>query len=160
MDDEDETISTSTKYQTSSPLNSIGLTNNGCANASSTVASTAANSNTSLISHHTIMYAPKCLVLISRLDYAETFKNCLGTIYTVYIENLPYALETLIGNILGCIQVPPAGGPQVRFSIGAGDKQSLQPPQSSSLPVTGTSVYFLFKQLGEYIYFLWFSFQF
>jgi len=75
-------------------------------------------------------------------------QNCLGTIYTVYIENLAYALETLIGNILGCIQVPPAGGPQVRFSIGAGDKQSLQPPQSSSLPTTGSGVHFLFKQLG------------
>ncbi|KAI8129606.1 Myotubularin-related protein 13, partial [Lucilia cuprina] len=149
VDEEDETISTSTKYQpNSSPLNnSIGLpTNNGCANTSTS--SPSPNTSTSLISHHSVMYAPKCLVLISRLDYAETFKNCLGTIYTVYIENLPYALETLIGNILGCIQVPPAGGPQVRFSIGAGDKQSLQPPQSSSLPVTGTSVNFLFKQLG------------
>ncbi|KAH8341099.1 hypothetical protein KR067_010896 [Drosophila pandora] len=100
------------------------------------------------ITHHSVMYAPKCLVLISRLDCAETFKNCLGTIYTVYIENLAYGMETLIGNILGCIQVPPAGGPQVRFSIGAGDKQSLQPPQSSSLPTTGSGVHFLFKQLG------------
>lgn len=85
------------------------------------------------ITHHSIMYAPKCLVLISRLDYIETFRvskddglkidgllkkldfkyfvfgyfvqNCLGTIYTVYIESLAYPLETLIGNILGCIQV-------------------------------------------------------
>lgn len=97
-----------------------------------------------------MMYAPKCLVLISRLDYAETFKNCLGTIYTVYIENLPYALETLIGNLLGGIQVPSPGGAQLRFSIGAGDKQSLQPAQSLSLPITGTSVYFLFKQLGKF----------
>lgn len=73
----------------------------------------------------------------------------MGTIYTVYIENLPYALETLIGNILGCIQVPPPGGPQVRFSIGAGDKQAMQPPQSPTLPITGTSVNFVFKQLGK-----------
>lgn len=86
------------------------------------------------ITHHNIMYAPKCLVLVSRLDYSETFKNCLGTIYTVYLESLPYLLETLIGNILGCIQIPPAGGPQVRFSIGAGDKQALQPPLSATLP--------------------------
>lgn len=100
------------------------------------------------ITHHSIMYAPKCLVLVSRLEYIETFRNCLGTIYTVYIESLPYPLETLIGNILGCIQVPPPGGPQVRFSIGAGDKQALQPPLSSSLPVTGTCVSFLFAQLG------------
>lgn len=118
------------------------------------------------ITHHNIMYAPKCLVLVSRLDYSETFKNCLGTIYTVYLESLPYSLETLIGNILGCIQIPPAGGPQVRFSIGAGDKQSLQPPLSATLPgesscvfichyqiscllVTGSCVSLLFKQLGK-----------
>lgn len=26
------------------------------------------------IAHHSIMYAPKCLVLVSRLDYIETFR--------------------------------------------------------------------------------------
>lgn len=127
------------------------------------------------IKHHNIMYAPKCLVLVSSgQDYSETFKNCLKTIYTVYLENLPYKIETLIGNILGCILIPPAGGPQVRFSIGAGDKQALQPPLSTTLPgwficfchikparmlfffvsnllflVTGNSVKLLFKQLGK-----------
>ncbi|KAJ8911049.1 hypothetical protein NQ315_004696 [Exocentrus adspersus] len=100
------------------------------------------------ISHHSIMYAPKCLVLVSRLDYIETFRNCLGIIYSVYIENMPVPLETLVGNILGCIQVPPPGGPQVRFSIGAGDRQALQPPLSPSLPVTHCSVNLLFHQLG------------
>ncbi|KAK9886900.1 hypothetical protein WA026_019158 [Henosepilachna vigintioctopunctata] len=100
------------------------------------------------ISHHNVMYAPKCLVLVSRLDYIETFRNCLGIIYSVYIENIPVPLETLVGNILGCIQVPPPGGPQVRFSIGAGDRQALQPPLSPSLPVTHTSVNLLFFQLG------------
>lgn len=28
------------------------------------------------IAHHSIMYAPKCLVLVSRLDYIETFRVC------------------------------------------------------------------------------------
>nr|CAH7747743.1 unnamed protein product [Callosobruchus chinensis] len=100
------------------------------------------------ISHHSIMYAPKCLVLVSRLDYIETFRNCLGIIYSVYIENMPVPLETLVGNILGCVQVPPPGGPQVRFSIGAGDRQALQPPLSPSLPVTHAAVSLLFHQLG------------
>ncbi|BFF89004.1 myotubularin-related protein 13 [Drosophila madeirensis] len=131
VDDEDETIGGSSRL-----LGAVASLESGIAEA------------TSQNTHHSVMYAPKCLVLISRLDCAETFKNCLGTMYTVYIENLSYAMETLIGNILGCIQVPPAGGPQVRFSIGAGDKQSLQPPQSSSLPTTGSGVHFLFKQLG------------
>ncbi|KAL1427201.1 hypothetical protein MTO96_017698 [Rhipicephalus appendiculatus] len=77
-----------------------------------------------------------------------TFKNCLGIIYTVYIDNLPVQIETLVGNILGCVQVPAPGGPQVRFSIGAGDRQALQPPLSALLPITSCIVYELFQQLG------------
>lgn len=76
------------------------------------------------------------------------FQNCLGIIYSVFIESMNVPLETLIGNILGCIQVPPPGGPQVRFSIGAGDRQALQPPLSPTLPVTHTAVFNLFQQLG------------
>ena len=30
-----------------------------------------------------------------------SFQNCLGLIYTVYMENMQVELETLIGNILG-----------------------------------------------------------
>ena len=105
------------------------------------------------ITHHNIMYAPKCLVLVSRLDYSDTFKNCLGTIYTVYLENLPYLLETLIGNILGCIQIPPAGGPQVRFSIGAGDKQALQPPLSATLPGESSKINKIITQTDSFLIF-------
>ncbi|CAL1263777.1 unnamed protein product [Larinioides sclopetarius] len=98
------------------------------------------------------MYAPKCLVLVSSLAYFSTFRNCLGIIYTVYIDNIAVPMETLVGNILGCVQVPLPGhyirGPQVRFSIGAGDRQALQPPKFSTIPVTSTTVYQLFEQLG------------
>lgn len=41
-----------------------------------------------------------------------------------------------------------SGGPQIRFSVGADDRQALQPPMSSSLPVTRSSVALLFDQLG------------
>ncbi|XP_069180959.1 myotubularin-related protein 13 isoform X4 [Procambarus clarkii] len=101
-----------------------------------------------IITHHSIMYAPKCLVLISTLDYFETFRNCMGIVYTVYMEGLGVSMETLIGNMVGYVQVPPPGGPQVRFSIGAGDRQALQPPASPTLPVTTTTVLSLFNQLG------------
>ncbi|KAK8735253.1 hypothetical protein OTU49_005586 [Cherax quadricarinatus] len=101
-----------------------------------------------IITHHSIMYAPKCLVLISTLDYFETFRNCMGIVYTVYMEGLGVSMETLIGNMVGYVQVPPPGGPQVRFSIGAGDRQALQPPASPTLPVTNTTVLSLFSQLG------------
>jgi len=72
----------------------------------------------------------------------------LKIIYTAHIENMGLALEKLIGNLLGSLFVPPAGGPQIHFSIGAKDKQSLQPPASATLPVTGQSVAGLFQQLG------------
>lgn len=42
-----------------------------------------------------------------------------------------------------------SGGPQVRFSLGAGDRLALQPPLSSTLPVSRSSVALLFQQLGR-----------
>ncbi|KOB77718.1 Myotubularin-related protein 13, partial [Operophtera brumata] len=100
------------------------------------------------ITHHSIMYAPKCLVIVSRQDYIDTFRNCLGIIYTVWVENLGVPLETLVGNLVGGVLVPPAGGPMVRFSIGAGDRQALQPPAAPPLPQTHTSVHMLLRLLG------------
>ncbi|CAB3252550.1 unnamed protein product [Arctia plantaginis] len=100
------------------------------------------------ITHHSIMYAPKCLVIVSRQDYIDTFRNCLGIIYTVWVENLGVPLETLVGNLVGGVLVPDAGGPQVRFSIGAGDRQALQPPAAPPMPVTHTAVYMLLRLLG------------
>nr|XP_049697564.1 myotubularin-related protein 5 isoform X2 [Helicoverpa armigera] len=100
------------------------------------------------ITHHSIMYAPKCLVIVSRQDYIDTFRNCLGIIYTVWVENLGVPLETLVGNLVGGVLVPGAGGPQVRFSIGAGDRQALQPPAAPPMPVTHTAVYMLLRLLG------------
>lgn len=38
------------------------------------VASSTNVTSVSNITHHSIMYAPKCLVLVSRLDYSETFR--------------------------------------------------------------------------------------
>lgn len=40
------------------------------------------------------------------------------------------------------------GGSEISFSLGAGDKQVLQPPLSETIPITSTVVYDLFDQLG------------
>lgn len=77
------------------------------------------------------------------------FQNCLGIIYTAYVDKLPVEIDTLVGNIIGCVQAPTPGGPQVRFSVGAGDRQALQPPLCSTLPATKRAVALLFEQLGE-----------
>lgn len=96
----------------------------------------------------TILYAPKCIVLISRLDYREIFRNCLSIFYAVHVDNLSFSLESLIGNLLACVKVPLYGGPPIRFSLSAGDCLALQPPQTDTIPVTCTTVYRLVEHLG------------
>jgi hypothetical protein len=45
----------------------------------------------------------------------EIFRNCLGLIYTVYVERMvgsggePIRLETLVGRLLGEVTVPEPG---------------------------------------------------
>lgn len=58
------------------------------------------------------LFAPKTLVLVSRLDHAEVFRNSLGLIYTIHVEGLNVGLENVIGNLLTCV-IPLAGGSQV-----------------------------------------------
>lgn len=42
-------------------------------------------------------------------------QNCLGLVYTIYIDGLSVHLETVIGNLLTCV-IPIAGGSQVRLT--------------------------------------------
>lgn len=94
------------------------------------------------------LYAPKCLVLISRYDYKEIFKNCLSILYSVHADNLRYSLENIVGNLLACVEVPPYGGNSLRFSLSAGDSQTLQTPLTESIPVTNTTVYKVFQHFS------------
>ncbi|NWZ41858.1 MTMR5 protein, partial [Brachypodius atriceps] len=57
------------------------------------------------------LFAPKSLVLVSRLDHAEVFRNSLGLIYTIYVDGLSVSLENVIGNLLTCT-IPITGGAQ------------------------------------------------
>uniref|UniRef100_A0A673MUR7 Myotubularin-related protein 13-like n=1 Tax=Sinocyclocheilus rhinocerous TaxID=307959 RepID=A0A673MUR7_9TELE len=93
------------------------------------------------------IFAPKSLILVSRLDYPEIFRGCLGLIYTVYIDSLSVPLEGLVANLFTCL-IPVAGGSQKLFSLGAGDRQLIQTPLNDTLPVSGKSVALLFQQLG------------
>uniref|UniRef100_A0A3B5KX53 Uncharacterized protein n=1 Tax=Xiphophorus couchianus TaxID=32473 RepID=A0A3B5KX53_9TELE len=96
---------------------------------------------------HSKLFAPKSLVVVSRLDYTEAFRNCLGLIYTVHVDGLSTPLETVIGNLLTCV-IPVAGGSQRTITLGAGDRQVIQTPINDALPVSGSSVAQLFRQLG------------
>ncbi|KAM7377879.1 hypothetical protein PAMA_013004 [Pampus argenteus] len=93
------------------------------------------------------VFAPKSLVVVSRLDYTEVYRNCLGLIYTVHVDDLSVPLETVIGNLLTCV-IPIAGGSQRTITLGAGDRQVIQTPINDSLPISGSSVAQLFRQLG------------
>ncbi|XP_047641828.1 myotubularin-related protein 5 isoform X6 [Phacochoerus africanus] len=93
------------------------------------------------------LFAPKTLVLVSRLDHAEVFRNSLGLIYTIHVEGLNVGLENVVGSLLTCI-IPLAGGSQRTISLGAGDRQVIQTPLTDSLPISRCSVALLFRQLG------------
>ncbi|KFO96545.1 Myotubularin-related protein 5, partial [Calypte anna] len=93
------------------------------------------------------LFAPKSLVLVSRLDHPEVFRNSLGLIYTIYVDGLSVSLENIIGNLLTCT-IPITGGAQRTISLGAGDRQVIQTPINDSLPVSSCSVALLFRQLG------------
>ena len=101
-----------------------------------------------------VMYAPKCLALVSKHDMTETFRNCLGLLYTVYTERMvgaggePIKLETLVGNMLSLVTVPRPSQPAVKFSLGANDRQVVASPAYPEVPVTGSRVALLFQQLG------------
>ncbi|XP_054656091.1 myotubularin-related protein 5 isoform X2 [Dunckerocampus dactyliophorus] len=121
----------------------------------------------------TQVFAPKSLVLVSRLDYTEVFRNCLALVYTVHVDGMTVPLETVIGNLLTCV-IPIAGGSQIiessvcsldkvlqvpacdwllaclqrTITLGAGDRQVIQTPINDSLPVSGSSAAQLFRQLG------------
>ncbi|KAJ8247545.1 hypothetical protein GJAV_G00247580 [Gymnothorax javanicus] len=97
--------------------------------------------------HPAEVFAPKSLIMVSRLDFPEIFRGSLGLIYTVYIDSLSFPLETLVANLLTCL-VPLSGGSQKLFSLGAGDRQLIQTPMNDNLPVTGKSVALLLQQLG------------
>lgn len=94
------------------------------------------------------LHVPKCIVLISRLDYREIFRDCLSILYAVHVDNLRYSLETLIGNLLATVRVPSFGITPIRFSLSAGDCLALQPPKTETIPVTSTTVYRLIEHLG------------
>uniref|UniRef100_A0A8C5U306 SET binding factor 2 n=1 Tax=Malurus cyaneus samueli TaxID=2593467 RepID=A0A8C5U306_9PASS len=88
------------------------------------------------------VFAPKSLVLVSRLDYPEIFRvKYLQMLFTLY--HLKMSLRSSLINQCSILEIS-----QKLFSLGAGDRQLIQTPLHDSLPVTGTSVALLFQQLG------------
>ncbi|XP_054656092.1 myotubularin-related protein 5 isoform X3 [Dunckerocampus dactyliophorus] len=75
----------------------------------------------------TQVFAPKSLVLVSRLDYTEVFRNCLALVYTVHVDGMTVPLETVIGNLLTCV-IPIAGGSQIIESSVCSLDKVLQVP--------------------------------
>ncbi|XP_055354318.1 myotubularin-related protein 5-like [Paramacrobiotus metropolitanus] len=95
-----------------------------------------------------VKFATKCLCVVSRHEYFDVFRQCLGIILTVHLEKTSLKLEKLVGTLLGHVVVPPPGGPQIRFSIGADDWQFVQPSQSAAVPTSRESILVLCRELG------------
>ncbi|CDS40960.1 myotubularin protein 13 [Echinococcus multilocularis] len=97
----------------------------------------------------TELFAPKCIVLLARHQHFKVLQNCLSILYTTFMDSpKEFNLEEIIGNIVGGIEIPPIGGPRKTFTVGANDRQTVQPAKCRTIPVTRSSVANLFKYLG------------
>nr|CDS29776.1 myotubularin protein 13 [Hymenolepis microstoma] len=97
----------------------------------------------------TELFAPKCIVLLARHQHFKVLQNCLSILYTTFMDSLnEIDLEEIIGNIVGGVEIQPIGGPRKTFTIGANDRQTVQPAKYRTIPVTRSSVSSLFKYLG------------
>jgi hypothetical protein len=93
-------------------------------------------------------YAPKTLIIISKFDYYELFKNILSLIYGIYVDNRDAKLEEIISHLLLVNINSPGTGALASFTLGADDRHLIQSAASTTVPNTGTCVYNLFKELG------------
>ncbi|CAF0740382.1 unnamed protein product [Brachionus calyciflorus] len=98
------------------------------------------------------LYSAKSLVLISRLEYTDLFKNCLSQIYAIYVDKRHNSDNKLLERVLSKLltqQVPsPGTALSIQFSLGADDKHYVQSQASLTVPSTANSVYKLFKEIG------------
>ena len=98
------------------------------------------------------MFAPKCLALVSRNFYLETFRDCLALIFSVVVDSKSPSvrLENVIGTLLASISIPKnVSGNVVSFSLGVEDDvHYVKAYESPSLPITGVTVYRLVQELG------------
>ncbi len=98
------------------------------------------------------LYVAKSLVLISRLEYIDLFKSFLSLIYAVYVDKRHNSdnnlLETIIANLLSIQVNAPGSALSNIFSLGADDRHLVQATASLSVPVTGSAVYYLFREIG------------
>jgi myotubularin-related protein 5/13 len=95
-------------------------------------------------------HVPMCLCIVSREKHYKTLKDCLTTLFYAHLNGQKELVENIIGTMLGLIYVPPPGGSFLKFSLGGGDEQVVQPPLSADLPCTNDSVAVLFNLLGIY----------
>ncbi|CAL8101323.1 unnamed protein product [Calicophoron daubneyi] len=103
-------------------------------------------------------YAPKCLVLLARHQHFDVLKNSLSLLYTVFADSVQdCSLGRMIATLLGAVEVPPCGGPRITFTLGVGDRQTIQPARCSTIPITRNYVALLFRHLGVHNVILLFS---
>uniref|UniRef100_A0A8B9LKB6 SET binding factor 1 n=1 Tax=Astyanax mexicanus TaxID=7994 RepID=A0A8B9LKB6_ASTMX len=99
------------------------------------------------------LYAPKSLVLVSRLDHTEMFRVtiyilCGSHFYALYFSlPLPVSLSLSL-SLSFCFSPFITSFSKRTITLGAGDRQVIQTPINDSLPVSGCSVAQLFRQLG------------
>ena len=70
-----------------------------------------------------------------------------GSLYQVTVPTM----ETLLTSILTSLYLPAPGLLSRELSLGVGDRLSVRAPLDASIPVTGTCVAMLYRQVGRLV---------
>jgi len=97
------------------------------------------------------MFVPKCLVLLSRNFYLETFRDCLSLMFSLVMdtETPSLKLEKIVATLVSSVSIPRhASGNVIDFSLGEEDIHLIKAFESPTLPITGITVHRLVQELG------------
>jgi len=95
-----------------------------------------------------VLYAPKCICLLSHFPFFSAFRISLNEIYhKVFFNSTPLPIERYIYNLVQEIPLPQPGANSVSFNLGGQTQISLKRPSECLLPTPDLSFSILFKCL-------------
>ncbi|KAF2074373.1 hypothetical protein CYY_004307 [Polysphondylium violaceum] len=95
-----------------------------------------------------VLYAPKCICLLSHFPFFSAFRISLNEIYhKVFFSSTPLPIERYIYNLVQEIPLPQPGANIVSFNLGGQTQIPLKRPSDCLLPTPDLSFNILFKCL-------------
>jgi hypothetical protein len=106
------------------------------------------NNDPSTTDSSDVFFFPKCLVILSRYAFFDTFRSVLLDIYQISLIGAPLPIERYIANIVCEVPLPPQGQVKVEFGFSSDKKFRIERPPINELPMANFSYRPLFASLS------------